>query len=774
MAINAENDHLCSSCPHPNPLPKGEGTSKSVAAPPPRIMSASDPRKPTDFHETAMPLSPNLWGNVECSRCKSANAADRNFCGQCGEPLWNTCPQCAERNHLDQRYCSHCGTALHAAAGRLQGRFESVWQTARRLRDQCLFDEALDSYRQLTKLGEPGIEDLVKQTNALIYQCVLERDRLRREAEEAGRRARHCLKSNDFRQAAALLASVPAALATEDLRQLREEVRQGLAEIRRLQAAVQAAQTAPLSFNLLRKLGRFLELCPGDPEACGLKSRLQKELKERIESCLAGCRYERVAELLEGIPRVFFEDSLSLLEIRARELHRLVWDLRHAPAADAVLAALARRFQQLAPHDEKNRALCRTLERRLAKHARDKRPGALPWAAPPERTALGPPVDWLRDVGRIVVAARADAADVLAAPGRFALACGLALQEVDLAPIGWNFLSCKKSFLKRLAAWNVLGKSPTAWGLDLGCSALKAVKLRRVSGSPGCRLEAGVCIEHRKPLGQTTHEEEYRAVVGETLKAFFSRFPRGNEWICLGLSSVPFFFRQFELPPMPADKVPAAVQFEARHRFPAALKDLVWDYLVFPSLDPPSKADVPRRITIAGAKIPLLTRRLEMLAEGGLKPDVVQCGAAALYNFTAWNFFLPSQGAEASKPAAPPPPRACVDLGGETMHFVVCGPGLFWERSFPIGADRLNRLLVREFNLTFAQAEGWKRNPDAAPDFGKLSDVLQAGFADVVQSLSEAAEAYEKAYPDAPLSRYLTVGGGFLVHGLLRYLWHQR
>ena len=176
---------------------------------------------------------------------------------------------------------------------------------------------------------------------------------------------------------------------------------------------------------------------------------------------------------------------------------------------------------------------------------------------------------------------------------------------------------------------------------------------------------------------------------------------------------------------------------------------------------------------MAGAKKILLQSRLKIIAEAGLKPDLVQCDTLALYNFAAFNYFPRAAEAKQSH-LVPTPPLAIVDFGGDMIKFVACAPKMLWLRNFSIGSDRLNTLLVRQFKLTFARAEQWKRDPAAVPDIGKLWDVFQDGFSDASQSIAEAADNYRKAFPNDPLQHYLAVGGGFLVHGLLRYLWFDR
>jgi Tfp pilus assembly PilM family ATPase len=715
----------------------------------------------------------NTLENIQCPRCEAVNATERFFCGQCGERLWNPCPACRQQNLFDQKFCGHCGADLRINKDALRKYFETAWEEALRLRDEYRFDEALESYHMLVKTAKFGSEELVTATQDLIYNCIVERKRRQSELQEKGELIRQCLSRNEFQEAGGLLAEIPPPLFTEDLRQLGDLVQQGLTEGDRLRQALQATLDAPLSIDLLKNLGRFLDLYPEDPFALEMAVRLQRDLEQHADKFIAECQYDKAVKILDRVPAVLFNESLKLLHNRAQELLWLTWDLRRSPVADPVLQTLARRFRTLAPHDCKIAEICRTLELRLAKNTQDKLPGFIPWAAPPKRTILGPPVEWIGNLERISLDPKTDTATYQVYPGRFAAACGLALQGLDQGPIRCNFLPEEGSLLKRLTSWKSSRKPVAAWGVDIGSHSLKAVKLRLEGKPPSIHLEVCDCIEHRKLLSQTANENEYKTIVEETIRNFLSKHKLENECVCLGLSAMHFFFGQFDLPARDAAKVAAAVEFEAQYLFPQPLKELVWNYVDLSSPDLSHPEISLRRITVMGVKNVLLKYRLDTIARAGLKPDIVQSDAVALYNFAAFNFFPPATKTDAPRTESTSH-LALVDFGGDTMNFVVCGPQTFWMRSFSIGSDRLNRMLVKQFKLTFSQSEQWKRDPTAAPEIGKLWDALRDGFADISHSIVEAGDTYQIAFPHAPLQRFLTVGGGFLVHGLLRYLWFER
>ena len=87
-----------------------------------------------------------------------------------------------------------------------------------------------------------------------------------------------------------------------------------------------------------------------------------------------------------------------------------------------------------------------------------------------------------------------------------------------------------------------------------------------------------------------------------------------------------------------------------------------------------------------------------------------------------------------------------------------------------MAGQTFTRALVKEFNLSLAHAEQRKRAPEA---LGRLSDffeVLRPVFEELLKESQEALAGYAQALPERPLRHVVGLGGGFALHGLLRYL----
>ena len=118
------------------------------------------------------------------------------------------------------------------------------------------------------------------------------------------------------------------------------------------------------------------------------------------------------------------------------------FDLRNAPIIDATLLAVAKRLRQLTPDDARAAKLCEEVQRRAARaEAQGQRTPVL-WTRPPQETPLGVAVEGLAAFRRITCTQPvASESELPRCPGRFAVACGLALAGLKRAALQVNLLA---------------------------------------------------------------------------------------------------------------------------------------------------------------------------------------------------------------------------------------------------------------------------------------------------------------------------------------------
>ena len=328
--------------------------------------------------------------------------------------------------------------------------------------------------------------------------------------------------------------------------------------------------------------------------------------------------------------------EIEKLRDRARELDWLLEDLKLSPVADPPLLGLAERLVRLSPDDVQAQRLAAELRSRFEASPSDRRSAALPWA-PPRTYRYGFPVQALAGLQRIACSAAAEA-EWRKSPGRFFVACGLALQGLDQAAISINLRpSPKTSLLRKLTL--LKRTSPTAaWGLDLGTTGLRAAHLTYDRQRSAVILDAVQTIEYRRSLTTVPDEAEQRQLKKEALVQFAAR----NSWKANGSASA----------------CPASRRWDALWNFrrsnPRSWKkrsggrrvsNFPWTSRNWPGDISCSRArrrrlgndSLPRRLQ--AVKQYVVDNLVHLGEEAGLPVDVVQSECLALHNLAVYEFF---------------------------------------------------------------------------------------------------------------------------------------
>ena len=111
------------------------------------------------------------------------------------------------------------------------------------------------------------------------------------------------------------------------------------------------------------------------------------------------------------------------------------------------------------------------------------------------------------------------------------------------------------------------------WGIDIGSSAVRAVKLVRTQ--EGIRL-ADYDIRELSYLGRD--DERILEAVRKALIGLAGRKSLIGERVVVSVSGSLSFQRVVKLPPCPLGKIPEMMRYEAQQQIPFSLDDVIWDY----------------------------------------------------------------------------------------------------------------------------------------------------------------------------------------------------
>jgi len=781
-----------------------------------------------DLTEAGNATGQEPQGVVQCA-CGMTNPQERRFCTHCGTRLSEPCSLCGQMALVNQRFCGNCGAELAVTAHQQIEQFETDLRNADQRQAEGRFDEALSLLVPISKLTHSLLLRHAHEAKQKIQRITQLRERGIQESAATLEEARRRMAAHDYAGAVKALQIIPVSVRAAEFADLLVQAMACDREVASLVGGLRAAVAGKQFAGLPKILARLLELQPRHAEALSVAKQLQKKYRSSAEEMLNRHHYTQAVKVLEQLPPSLWTAETTELHQRAADRAWLASTLRTANVIGPVLVAAGRRAAELMPGDPGIVKLTGELQRRIKLSEKEDGIAPRPWAAPPAESALGLPLEWNSGFRQIVVAETCDRQALVGGRGCFGVACGLALQGLGLAAIQTDLRPKGKVRVVDIFASLIRRpRSHGVWGIDIGSSSLKAVKL--VPGTKqGCpQLEIVLRIEHPKPLGEAANEAEEQALLEETLAALLANHDLRNEYVAVGLPSRIVFNRGFKLPPSDRRKLQAMVEHEVRRHMPVNIEALVWDYATIDS----ERAAAQRQtalwtgasgarangravnasralagrnkswnVLVTAAQRSHVEKRLAVLQKAELRPCLVQGECTALYNLFAYelgaagpepqsqdlphkNRSVPkspsaaakaavAQAAAADPQAGSDPlaaPIAVVDLGHEGSRLLICSSSSLSAQNLGFGGHLLTRALVREFNLTMAVAEQYKRDPLAAPSVARIYAAAGPVLQDLVRELQLGLAFVPSEEERPPIQKVFILGGSVLFHGLLEFL----
>jgi type IV pilus assembly protein PilM len=288
----------------------------------------------------------------------------------------------------------------------------------------------------------------------------------------------------------------------------------------------------------------------------------------------------------------------------------------------------------------------------------------------------------------------------------------------------------------------------SAWGIDIGNRALKAIKL--VRDGDRFRVDDFEIIEHEQILSQAGDNKE--SLLQTALAHFMERHETKNSVVGVSVSGQQSFARFIKLPPVEAKKIPEIVRFEAIQQIPFPLDDVEWSYQLFQEPDSP---DV--EVGIFAMKKELVNRNIAYFTNLGLNVQVVQMNPLAVYN----SMYYDDRVAQTTM---------FMDSGAENTDLIIAEGQSVWLRTLPIGGNNFTEALAKSFKLTFQKAEELKRNAATSKYAKQIFQAMRPVFADLVAETQRSIGFYASVHRDARIGKIVALGSTFQLPGLQKYL----
>lgn len=305
-----------------------------------------------------------------------------------------------------------------------------------------------------------------------------------------------------------------------------------------------------------------------------------------------------------------------------------------------------------------------------------------------------------------------------------------------------------------------MAKVQAVWAIDIGQSALKALKLVPGETPDQVVAEAFDFIEYPKILSQPDADPD--ELVREALATFTDRNDLIGCKVAIAVPGQSGLVKFIKLPPVEKKRIPDIVKFEAKQQIPFALDEVVWAYQQIGDEDEASDEEFTMaEVGLFAMKRDQINRAILPLTVAGIEVDLVQMAPIALYNFISFDQIRGS----GSKDSV-----VLLDIGADNTDLIITDGTRIWQRNVPIGGNHFTRALTKELKLTFAKAEHLKRNATKAPDPRAIFTAMRGVFNDFASEVNRSIGFYSSINRSAKIRKVIGLGNGFKLPGLQKFL----
>ncbi len=310
-----------------------------------------------------------------------------------------------------------------------------------------------------------------------------------------------------------------------------------------------------------------------------------------------------------------------------------------------------------------------------------------------------------------------------------------------------------------------MAQKRAAWGIDIGQSSFKAIKLQYSEATDQVVAVAFDYIQYPKILSQPDAIPE--EIVADAMQTFLSRNDVADDLIAISVPGHSSLARFIQLPPVESSRLAEIVKYEARQQIPFALEEVIWDFQPLGSgveesgylLDAEVGLFAMKRDQVHNAMRPFVNNKLEI--------EVIQTAPLALYNVLSFD----EMGIKRGEAVHPRDEYTIIlDMGCDNTTLMISNGPKIWIRNIPVGGNHFTRALTKEMKLSFAKAEHLKCNATKSPDPRAVFQALRPVFNDYVSEIQRSIGFFSSVNRQAKVNKVVGLGNGFKLAGLQKFL----
>ncbi len=247
--------------------------------------------------------------------------------------------------------------------------------------------------------------------------------------------------------------------------------------------------------------------------------------------------------------------------------------------------------------------------------------------------------------------------------------------------------------------------------LDIGASTVKLAEFRALKSGGIQLINFGV---GSLDIDQQTDADRLPHIIA-TIRDLLREKNIKPGPVVLSVAGQSVFSRFVKLPPVDKDKVYQIILYEAQQNVPFPIEEVVWDYQLI------GRGEGELDVMLAAIKAEIIVGLTDAVEQAGLSADLVDVGPVALYNAVRYNY---SDTATCT---------LVIDIGARSTDLIFMEQGRVFIRSVPVAGNAITQQIMREFELSFQDAEEMKR----AHSFVAFGGAYEAPKSEVADKVSK-------------------------------------
>ncbi len=225
--------------------------------------------------------------------------------------------------------------------------------------------------------------------------------------------------------------------------------------------------------------------------------------------------------------------------------------------------------------------------------------------------------------------------------------------------------------------------------LDIGASKIVVAEFASRKGSIPELINYGVAELGVMPDSNVDSTAYIVSALRELMK---ERGIKSGAQLYMSISGQAVFPRYVKLPPVEGEKIHQIVEYEAQQNVPFPINEVVWDYQLLDDGDVDEK-----KVMLVAVKTENVTALTDCVQTLGLEPEIIDTAPLALYNLVK-NSYNTEEGC-----------TMVLDIGARSTNLVFVEGNKVFSRSITVAGNTITQEIMKEFSLTFEEAEKLKK-----------------------------------------------------------------